>query len=221
MQILLILLSSGSLGFISYLILRELSILNFPLREKEIEKITLIHFSIFNAIAVYFLYWLFFDEDLLKTTLDMIIFTKVIGLSIFASVFMSFVYWIVLKIARVSFGLIQKQFNLITTKYKPLFEDLFLPEQYESVYVIMFNFSNEFIHSGYLDRMEYKESKFHFSLHVTPDYAEYTYDQVIEMFHKDGRDSNRLKILIDSDRQHKYFLMYNLHEPAQEKSIKD
>lgn len=212
MQILLILLSSGSLGFISYLILRELSILNFPLREKDIEKVTLIHFSIFNAIAVYFLYWLIFKVDLFQINLNIIIFSKIIVLSLVTSVFMSFVYAVVLKIFRSLFEKIQKKRNLITTKYKPLFDDLFLPEQYEDVYVIIFNFSNEFIHAGHLDRVEYKEGKLYFSLYAAPYNDVYTYDKVVKEFHEDGLNLDRLKIIIDTDRQQKYFLKYNPYE---------
>lgn len=212
MQIILILLSSGSLGFISYLILRELGILNFPLREKEIEKITLIHFSIFNAIAVYFLFWVLFKEDLLQTKLTIVIFAKVISISLLASFLMPFIYAVFIELAQKIFKVIQRKNNLITSKYKPLFNDLFLPEKYEVVYVIIFNYSNEFIHAGHLDRVEYKEGKLYFSLHATPHYQEYKYEDVIQMFHKDKRDSNKLKIVIDSDRQQKYFLMYESNE---------
>lgn len=218
MQLVLILLSSGSLGFISYLILRELSILNFPLREKEIEKITLIHFSIFNAIAVYFLYWFIFDVDLFRTKLDILIFFKVIAMSLLAAVLMPVFYAIFLKLFQKIFGNIQQKRNLITSKYRPLFDDLLLPEKYEDVYIIIFNFSNEFIHAGHLDRMEYKEGKLYFSLYVKPFHMDYSYDDVIQMFHKDGRDPNKLKIIIDTDRQQKYFLMYNLSDKSTEPS---
>ncbi|MDV6377716.1 hypothetical protein ORD22_05485 [Sporosarcina sp. GW1-11] len=209
MQIVLILLSSGSLGFISYLILRELGILNFPLREKEIEKITLIHFSIFNAIAVYFLYWVLFKEDLLQTQLTIVIFAKVIGLSLLASFIMPFIYAVFIKLAQIAFQKIQQKNNLITNKYKPLFNDLFLPEQYEDTEIIIFDYSNKFIHAGHLERMEYKEGKLYFSLYAAPYHLEYTYEEVIKRFHNDNTDLNRHKIVIDSDRQQKYFLIYD------------
>lgn len=212
MQILLILLSSGSLGFVSYLIMRELSILSFPLREKEIEKITLIHFSIFNAIAAYSLYWFIFEVDLLTVQLDIHVFIKLIGISLATSVFMPAIYAVVLKAAQITFGAIQRKRNLITTKFNPLFDDLFLPKQYEDTYVIVFDYSNKFIHSGHLDRMEYKEGKLYFSLHPSPYYQEYSYDDVLKMFHYENRDPDKLRIVIDSDRQQKYFLMYNPSE---------
>lgn len=212
MQIFLILLSSGSLGFISYLTLRELGVLNFPLREKEIEKVTLIHFSIFNAIAVYFLYWLIFGVDLFRAVLDIGIFMKVIGLSVLAALVMPFLYWFLIRLAKKVFGKIQKNKNLITFKYKPLFDDLFLPNEYEDTFVIIFNFSNEFIHAGHLHRMEYKESKLCFSLYAAPYQPVYTFEKVSEMFHEEGRDSNKLKTVIDPDRGLKYFLMYDSND---------
>lgn len=209
MQILLILISSGSLGFVSYLIMRELSILNLPLREKEIEKITLIHFSIFNAIATYLFYWLFLNTDLLTVKLDIEIFSKVILLSLITAALMPIVYTLVIKVANVIFGYIQKNRNLITRKYTPLFEDLFLPVNYQSTFVIIFDFSNEFIHSGLLDRMEYKEGQLYLSFHKEDDLTKYTYDEIIEMFEEEDRDPETLKIVTDHDRKLKYFLIYS------------
>lgn len=221
MPLLLLIVSTGSLGFFSYIILRHLAILHLPRREKELERLVLIIFSIVNAMMTYLFYWCVTKRELFSSPITMKIFFQVFFIAIFISLFMSLVYAMIIQISKWLFNKINTKGKNITTRYTPLMEDVFLPTKGKEVYVWVFTFNKEYIYSGYLDRLEYEEGKFYFSLHVLEnnDNSEYTFIEVEEMFSKRDYSTNFKKIVMDTDRSLIYYVMHFDEYPTNEDDV--
>lgn len=221
MPLLLLIISTGSLGFLSYIILRHLAILHLPRREKEIEKLVLIIFSIVNAVVTYFLYWIVTKRELFNNSISMKIFFQVFFTAILTSILMSVVYTVIVKLGKSLFDRINIKNKSITIKYTPLMEDVFLPSKGKEVYVWVFTFNKEYIYSGYLDRLEYEEGKFYFSLHAleSNDSNEYTFMEVEELFSRPNYSATYKKIVVDNDRSLLYYVMHYDTLPVNEGDV--
>lgn len=202
--------ATGIPGFLSYIYLNQLGILNYSKNEKD-EKITVL--AIFSFLNMGISFYAFYGITGINPTkkLEIISIAPLFFISLLISSIMTFaVYPFVLKKMDISLKKFQEKNKIAKRSSKTLYELTMFKKDHNPPFIYIFDFEDNFIESGYFYRLYDINDKLQLSLSTNTYHTKekFSIDEVLEQFNKLENSPDKADLIIDVDHKIKIFVFY-------------
>lgn len=200
--------TAGIPGFMSYVYLSKIGILQYNKDEKDEKIIVLTILSFLNIGVTYYVFRLLFKID----PITELTWTKVpilFGIGIIVTIVMTLIYERVIDFFAKKLKESRLNKNKAIKNNKNIYDHVLRKSEDKNIFVYIFNFKNEFIESGYFYFLDDLEGKLRLGLSTNTCHTKeaFTISGVLKDFNEEA-DPDKKEIIIDVDNQLKLFLFY-------------
>lgn len=200
--------TAGIPGFMSYVYLSRIGILNYNKDEKDEKIIVLTILSFLNIGVTYYVFRIISGVDPLKE-LTWINVPILFFIGILMTVIMTKFYTLVINLFINNLEKSRLKENKMIKNNKSIYENSLIKAGGKKIFVYIFDFKNEFIESGYFYYLDTLDGKIKIGLCNNTFYVDKapTIQEVLKAFNEE-EDTEKKEIIIDFDNQKKLFLFY-------------
>lgn len=200
--------TAGIPGFMSYVYLSKIGVLQYNKDEKDEKIIVLTILSFLNIGVTYYVFRLIFKLDpLTELTWTKVPILFVIG--VIVTIIMTLLYerGIDFFSKKIKDSRLNKRKSIKNNKN--IYENALRKSEGKNSFVYIFNFKNEFIESGYFYFLDDLEGKLRLGLSTNTCHTKeaFTIREILKIFNEE-EDVDKKEIIIDVDNQLKLFLFY-------------
>lgn len=211
MSILTTIVATGIPGFLSYIYLSQLGLLNYSKNDKDEKIIVLSIFSFLNMGISFSLFYGItginpFEEITSKSVIPLFIFSAFISTVMTLGIYPSVLKWMFKSIEN-----FQKKNNVAQKSSKTAYDLALFSSEYEYSFAYIFDFENKFIESGFVKRLSEEEGKLQIVLGTETAYTKepWIFEEVLSMFNDEALKDNSAELIVDIERKIKVFVFYS------------
>lgn len=200
--------TAGIPGFMSYVYLSKVGILNYTKDEKDEKIIVLTILSFLNIGVTYYIFRFISGVDPIRE-LTWINAPSLFVIGILVTIIMTKLYKFGINLFINDLEKSRLKENKMIKNNKSIYENTLRKFGDKKVFVYIFDLKNEFIESGYFHHLDELDGKTRLGLSNDTCYTEEapTITEILKAFN-DEEDTEKKEIIIDFDNQKKLFLFY-------------
>ncbi|QPQ35547.1 hypothetical protein [Lysinibacillus sp. JNUCC-52] len=209
MNILSTIVATGIPGFLSYIYLNRLGILNYTKDEKDEKIIVLSIFSLINiGVSIVVFYYLTGKKFSKNLDIESYLFLFLIAVVV-SFILTLYIYPLVMKMGNKYIDNFQKNNHIANKSTKTVYESVLFRKDKKYPFIFIFDFDNKFIESGFAHRLSGASEKLNISITNTTGHIKETYTiyEVLEKF--ENHDNESAEIIIDVENKLKVFVFYS------------